>query len=135
MKKYIILSIVWLSSIYATGQDATVMLVRKDLYTGVKKNISLFVDDKFICEISDDKFIAYKITPGKHKFYGQWYGTTPKEKAADNESIEIDVKSGQEYYLKAVKDARGVKSVLILEELTASSWAKLKNGIKEVACK
>jgi hypothetical protein len=74
---------------------------------------------------------VHSLLEGKHKFAVQWSGETQKENA---DFIEVDIKKGSTYFIKAFKETRRLIDHLLLEEITASSWEKMKGELKQDNC-
>ena len=91
------------------------------------------MDGKLICRINNNQYSVHDVPAGKHKFSVQWEGKNSKEGASE-EAIEVDVESGQEYFIKTNREDRGLKSILLLQEVTANTWKKVKEGLDQDDC-
>lgn len=117
----------------AFAQDSKISIARKKLSSGVMGAVTLFIDGKYFCELDNNSYTTHQVKPGKHKLSVQWDGREAKENALA-EAIEIDAKPNEQYYLKITKEERGLKAVILLEEITPATWEKAYNSLEGVDC-
>lgn len=127
--KIVILTLALITSNCCFAQDATVTIVRKKLYTGQNGPLKVFIDGKLVCQVNDNAYTVQSLPEGKHKVAVQYSGKTLKDNA---ETFELDAKPDAAYFLKTSKE--GIKQKLVLEEVTHSTWEKLKEDLQQDDC-
>lgn len=133
MKNLILITFLLVTTISFAQETATVFIARKKIYTGYYGPIKVFMDGKLICRINNNQYSIHNVPTGQHKFSVQWEGKNAKEGASE-EGIDVDVEAGKEYYIKTNREDRGIKSILILQEVTANTWKKVKEGLDPDDC-
>ncbi len=74
----------------ADGGKATVYIYRYKQFVGAALEPSVFCDDTALARMDNGRYFMAKIDPGKHLF-----------RSNDKQSgVELDLKSGQEYFLR-----------------------------------
>ncbi len=129
MKKITAILLLSFITTVTLAQDATVTITRKKLYTGQNGPLKVFIDGKLVCQVNDNAYTVQSLPEGKHKVAVQYSGKTLKDNA---ETFELDAKPGAAYFLKASKE--GIKQKLVLEEVTHSTWEKLKEDLQQDDC-
>lgn len=114
-------------------ETATVYIARKGLWTGTAGAVKIFNDGKIICELKNNSFSVHQVPTGSRSFHAQWYGKSSADPAKKNET-EVELEAGKEYYFQLVKQEQGVWSYIHVQEVTASTWKKLKEKLKEDDC-
>jgi len=124
------------SSLSAIAQEtATVFIARKKIYTGTAGPLKVFMDGELICRINNNAYSTHSIKPGKHKFSVQYYSKESKgDDKNEDQSVMVDIQPGKDYYIKASKENKGLITIIMLEEVTANSWPKLKDGLDQDDC-
>ncbi|MGL6121659.1 MAG: hypothetical protein ACRC1W_01220 [Shewanella sp.] len=130
MKKILFILFMAVSTLSMAQETATVFFARKGLWTGTAGRVKIFMDDKIVCELSNDSYSVHVVPVGLHAFHAQWYSKSSKKKSIEENVTVIELKSGHEYYLQSVKQ----KYDLIMQEITANTWKKTKEGLKEDDC-
>lgn len=116
-------------------ETAKVFIARKKIYTGTGGPLKVFIDDNLVCRINNNKYSVHDVAPGKHRFTVQYYSKQSKDgKAQDFGSVEITVEPGKQYYIKTNLQTKGLITYAVLEEVTANSWEKVKDGIEQDDC-
>jgi hypothetical protein len=134
MKNHILIfTLSLVTTISFAQENAKVFIARKGLFT-TSGAINTFMDGKIICELNNKSYTVIEVTPGEHDFHAQWYGKNTKKDFAEEMKITIDIKAGNEYYLQLVKKDKGLMSYANVEEITASTWKKVKQDLKEDNC-
>lgn len=132
MKKIILLIVLIAAMATAHAQDTgTVIFARKKMALGVLGDLNYFIDGKLVCLVGNNELIEQQLSVGKHSFSIQYSGKSKKENGS---AIDIEVKAGQTYTLKATIEKTNFSSKLLIEEVTATTWQRLKEGLKQSDC-
>ncbi len=134
--KTVIAIVLSIASLQAFAQEtAKVFIARKKIYTGTGGPLKVFVDDNLVCRINNNKYSVHDIPAGTHRFSVQYYSKESKDgKFQDFGAIEINVEAGKEYYIKSSLQTKKMLTHVILEEITANSWGKVKDGLDQDDC-
>lgn len=114
-------------------ETSTVHFVRKKMPLGVLGNLNFFVDGQMICEVDNNTYTTHQLPAGKHTFTVQYSGKSAKDKANER-AVEIDLKAGETYTLKAIIEKTFTTSKLMLEEVTKSTWDKDRKDLNQAQC-
>jgi hypothetical protein len=132
MKKHFLILLAVVSSMlsFAPEETGTVFIARKKLYTGAMGSIEVFMDGKLMCSLSNNAYSQHFVRSGKHTFTVGWTQKNPN----NADAIEVDITPGKEYFMRASKEDRGLKAVVLLQELTSGSWSSVKEDITKTEC-
>lgn len=105
---------------------ATVYFIRETGYMGKAGAFKVFVDNDYICKISDNRFITTTITPGAHAVSAQYYG---KYRKSHTEKFEFTAEAGKTYYFTVTQVTGAFVNNIFCEEITENS---AKNKMKDL---
>ncbi|HPG12704.1 MAG TPA: DUF2846 domain-containing protein, partial [Chitinophagaceae bacterium] len=106
MKKKIIFSLALFLAIFSfTGANAAerpvkdsaiIFIYRPGQFSGAGANWAIYVDDKKICKLSNNKYLFVVVPAGKHTISSRIGGVGMFKK---NTELEIEVEEGGDYYV------------------------------------
>lgn len=110
------------TSTFAQGTEpqkyATVYFMRETGYMGKAGAFKVFVDDTYICKISDKRYISTTVVPGKHSVSAQYYGTSLKPGA---EQLYFEAEADKTYYFVVTQVTHAMVNDIFCEEITENS--------------
>ena len=80
-----------------------VYFLRKSGYAGSMTGYEVFIDEKSICKLNNNKFIIREINSGVHTFSVQFFGSRSKAKA---EKLEIKMEPDKTYYVQVTQGGK-----------------------------
>ncbi|MCX6243629.1 MAG: hypothetical protein NTU98_02895 [Bacteroidetes bacterium] len=142
MKKIALISFILLSSGFYTfsfSQEAKgkVTIIRPRIAIWIDVRFKVFIDKKIVCKkLHPHKYLVYELDPGTHKFALQQSADGFKEeivKYALNQTREIDVEAGKNYYLIVFIDA--AEENFYFQQILGNSYKNLlKDTEEETEC-
>ena len=113
---------------YSQEEMAKVYLIRSTGYRGSPVANSIFIDNKVVCRLGNDKFSLQSVKPGEHVFTVQFMGKKPHK---TTEPIMVKTEAGKTYYVEIILQS----DHLICQEVTESSALTiLKKCLEETKC-
>ena len=104
-----------------SDEEATIYIYRGGQFMNAGANWSMFVDDKKICKLSNNKFIKLTVSKGKHIISSKVGGVGVLKKETE---LEIEVEGGKSYYVACNVKQSFTRSRLELMEVTKSTAEK-----------
>ncbi|HEX2608960.1 MAG TPA: DUF2846 domain-containing protein [Flavisolibacter sp.] len=101
--------------------DATIYIYRTGQWNGAGNNWAMFVDEKKICKLSNNKYIKVTVPAGKHMISSKIGGVGMFKKETE---IEIEAEAGGNYYVACNIKTSFTRSRLEMLEVTKSSAEK-----------
>lgn len=127
----IILMFLSYNSLSAQSADrGHLYVLRPAEYYGWAIGYPVFVDDIPVCRVNNKKFTIQDVLPGKHKVKIQMAGKSSDK----NESIEVEVEMGKDYYFQVISERRFMTTRLYLQEITEKSAKKLISDLEKDMC-
>lgn len=105
------------------GDSAIIFIYRTGQFSGAGANWAIYVDDKKICKLSNNKYLFVVVPAGKHVISSRIGGVGMFKK---NTELEVEVEGGGDYYV-----ACNIKSSLTRARLEMIEVAK-NTGKKEI---
>jgi len=102
-------------------EEATIYIYRTGQWVGSTANWSMFVDEKKICKLSNNKFIKVNVPKGKHTISSKQGGVSIMKKEME---IEIDAEPGKSYYIACNVKTSFTRARLEMLEVTKSTADK-----------
>jgi len=132
MKKIVIacLTLLMGAASFAGGNDpkpknnaetATIYIYRTGSWGAAANNWAMFVDDKKVCKLSNNRYIKVEVAPGKHRVSSKIGGIDVMKKETE---IEIDAEAGKSYYVACNVKQSITRARLEMTEVTKSSADK-----------
>lgn len=108
-----------------------IMFMRATGYMGSASAIRVFIDEEFVCKLSNNKYSLHEVPPGTHVCSAQFGGKTSKDKA---EQFEVDVQPGETVYMTLVLETGVMTNKVYTEEVTPRTaerkLARLEQDVK-----
>ena len=105
----------------SSTEEATIYIYRTGQWVGSTANWSMFVDEKKICKLSNNKFIKVNVPKGKHTISSKQGGVSIMKKEME---IEIDAEPGKSYYIACNVKTSFTRARLEMLEVTKSTADK-----------
>jgi len=105
----------------STEDQATIYIYRTGQWVGSTANWSMFVDEKKICKLSNNKFIKVTVDKGKHSISSKQGGVSIMKKEME---IEIEAEPGKSYYIACNVKTSFTRARLEMLEVTKSTADK-----------
>jgi hypothetical protein len=105
----------------AAEEQATIYIYRTGQLMGSTANWSMWVDEKKICKLSNNKFIKVTVDKGKHTVTSKQGGVSIMKKEME---IEIDAEPGKTYYIACNVKTSFTRARLEMLEVTKSTGEK-----------
>jgi hypothetical protein len=102
-------------------EQATIYIYRTGQLMGSTANWSMWVDEKKICKLSNNKFIKVTVDKGKHTVTSKQGGVSIMKKEME---IEIDAEPGKTYYVACNVKTSFTRARLEMLEVTKSTGEK-----------
>ncbi|MGZ5191330.1 MAG: DUF2846 domain-containing protein [Flavisolibacter sp.] len=102
-------------------EQATIYIYRTGQFMGSTANWSMWVDEKKICKLSNNKFIKVTVDKGKHIVASKQGGVSIMKKEME---IEIDAEPGKSYYVSCNVKTSFTRARLEMLEVTQSTGKK-----------
>ena len=102
-------------------EEATIYIYRTGQWMGSTANWSMFVDEKKICKLSNNKYIKVTVPQGKHTISSKQGGVAMMKKEME---IEIDAEAGKSYYISCNVKTSFTRARLEMLEVTKSTADK-----------
>lgn len=80
----------------SNSDSSFIYIYRTGQFGGAMANFSIWVDDKKLCKISNDKYFKVAVTPGTHKIEAKLGGVSIMKKET---SVEVDVVAGKSNFI------------------------------------
>ena len=112
-----------------TAQDtfATIYFLRETGYLGKAGAFKVFVNNDYLCKISDNRYITTTIEPGPHAVSAQYYGTTLKDNV---EKFEFVAEAGKTYYFSVTQVTGAFVNNIFCEEVTEATGKNKLKGLR-----
>jgi hypothetical protein len=104
-----------------SDEQATIYIYRVGQYMGAGANWAMFVDEKKVCKLSNNKYIKVTVSKGKHTISSKQGGMTVFKKEMD---VEIDAEPGKSYYVACNVKTSFTRARLEMLEVTKSTADK-----------
>ncbi|HZH96136.1 MAG TPA: DUF2846 domain-containing protein [Flavisolibacter sp.] len=104
-----------------TAEKATIYVYRGGQLSGALSNWALFVNEKKMCKLSNNKFMKLEVEPGKHLISAKVGGVQILKKETE---IEIDAEGGKSYYIACNVKTSITRQRMELMEVTKSTADK-----------
>lgn len=109
---------------------ATLVFYRDGQFFGSGVNFNVFVNGEKICKLSNNKYLVYKVKPGKTEI-----GTgTAGLNLAKKQGLALDTEAGGIYYVQCDMKQSLVANRLELTEVTKSTAEKKMSGLSPDNC-
>lgn len=136
MKRFLSLFILIIISATSKSQppkpdECYIYFYREGQFGGALSNYKMFVDDKKICKISNDRWFKITVAPGKHDIEAKVGGTSLSKKET---FLSIITEGGKSYYISCDVKRSITRSRLEMEEVTESTANKKMKKMKEDNC-
>lgn len=105
----------------AEKEMATVYIYRVGQFGAAAANWSIWADETKICKLSNNKFIAHQVKPGKHVYSARVGGVGILKKETE---IELETEAGGTYYIACNVKTSFTRARLELIEVTKSTATK-----------
>ena len=102
-------------------ETATIYVYRGGQAMGAAANWSVFVDEKKLCKLSNNKFMKIEVAPGKHVVTAKIGGVELFKKETE---VEIDAEAGKTYYIACNVKSSVMRARLEMLEVTKSTGEK-----------
>lgn len=109
------------SPVKKPADTAVVYIYRVGQFNAALANWAVFVDEKKICKLSNNRFIKIEVTPGKHVFTAKVGGVSVFKKETD---VELNAETGQTYYIACNVKTSLTRSRMELIEVTKGTGEK-----------
>ena len=103
------------------AETATIYIYRTGSWAGAANNWAMFVDDKKVCKLSNNRYIKVEVAPGKHRVSSKIGGIEVLKKETE---IEIDAEAGKSYFVACNVKQSITRARLEMTEVTKSSADK-----------
>ena len=103
------------------AEKATIYIYRGGQLTGAAANWAVFVDEKKLCKLSNNKFMKVEVDAGKHQVTAKVGGVQILKKETE---IEIDAEEGKSYFIACNVKSSITRARLELMEVTKSTADK-----------
>ena len=107
--------------IASNTEEATIYIYRDGQFMSAGANWSMFVDEKKVCKLSNNKFIKVTVSKGKHVISSKIGGVGLLKKETE---LELEVKAGKSYYVACNVKQSITRTRLELMEVTKSTAEK-----------
>ena len=108
-------------SLMPVADQATIYIYRTGQFMGSTANWAMFVDEKKICKLSNNKYIKVMVDKGKHTISSKQGGVSIMKKEME---IEIDAEPGKSYYIACNVKTSITRARLEMLEVTKSTADK-----------
>lgn len=109
---------------------ATLVFYRSGQFFGSGVNFNVFVNGEKICKLSNNKYLLYKVKPGKTEV-----GTgTAGLNLAKKQGLSLDTEAGGIYYVQCDMKQSLIANRLELTEVTKSTAEKKMGGMSPDNC-
>lgn len=103
------------------AETATIYIYRTGSWSGAGNNWAMFVDDKKVCKLSNNRYIKVEVSPGKHRVSSKIGGIEVLKKETE---IEIEAEAGKSYFVACNVKQSLTRARLEMTEVTKSSADK-----------
>ena len=103
------------------AETATIYIYRTGSWSGASNNWAMFVDDKKVCKLSNNRYIKVEVAPGKHRVSSKIGGIEVLKKETE---IEIEAEAGKSYFVACNVKQSLTRARLEMTEVTKSSADK-----------
>ena len=103
------------------AETATIYIYRTGSWGAAANNWAMFVDEKKVCKLSNNRFIKVEVAPGKHRVSSKIGGIELLKKVTE---IEIDAEAGKSYFVACNVKQSLTRARLEMTEVTKSSADK-----------
>ncbi|WP_420148084.1 DUF2846 domain-containing protein [Spirosoma sp.] len=110
---------------------ATVYIYRGGQFFGSGINYSIFANGTKICKLSNNRYIEYKVKPGKLSLTAQNGGIEVFKKET---SFDLDVEAGKKYYVRGDLKSSITRTRLEMSEVTENTARRDMNGMTVDNC-
>ena len=107
---------------------AKVYLLRSTGVIGKISAFNIFMDDELICKINNNKYSVHSVASGVHRFQIRFDGHSTRKKI---KLLELNIESGESYYINVEALERGFVNSLDLIEVTENTFKKMSPGLTE----
>ncbi len=111
--------------------ESYIYFYRDGQFGGALSNYKMFVDDKKVCKISNDRWFKVTVTPGKHDIEAKIGGTSIMKKET---SLSIVTEPGKSYYISCDIKRSVTRSRMEMEEVTENTAKRKMADMKEDKC-
>ncbi len=112
-------------------ESATIYIYRTGQFAGSARNWAMFVNEKKVCKLSNNKFIKVEVTPGKHRISSKIGGMELLKKETE---VEIEAEPGKVYYVACNMKQSITRARLEMVEVTKSTGEKQLKGMSLDNC-
>ena len=110
---------------------ATIYIYRTGQFMAAGNNWAMFVDDKKVCKLSNNKYMKITVPVGKHSISAKVGGVEILKKET---KIEIDAEAGGNYYIACNVKSSITRARLEMLEVTKSTAEKQLAEMKADNC-
>lgn len=112
-------------------KTATIYIYRTGQFMAAGNNWSMFVDDKKVCKLSNNKYMQITVPVGKHLVTAKVGGVQVLKKETE---VEIDAEAGASYYIACNVKTSITRARLEMIEVTKSTAEKQIKDMKLDNC-
>ncbi len=112
-------------------KTATIYIYRTGQFMAAGNNWSMFVDDKKVCKLSNNKYMQITVPVGKHSISAKVGGVQMFKKET---VIDIDAEAGGTYYIACNVKSSITRARLEMLEVTKSTAEKQLKDMKVDNC-
>jgi formylmethanofuran dehydrogenase subunit D len=112
-------------------KTATIYIYRTGQFMAAGNNWSMFVDEKKVCKLSNNKYMQITVPAGKHSITAKVGGVQVLKKETE---VEIDAEAGGTYYIACNVKSSITRTRLEMLEVTKSSAEKQMKEMKLDNC-
>jgi hypothetical protein len=138
MKQFFLFASIVSLSITGMAQEAApssnesfIYFYRDGQFGGALSNFKMFVDEKKVCKISNDKWFKISVAPGKHDIEAKIGGTSFSKKET---FLSLITEGGKSYYISCDVKRSITRSRMEMEEVVESTAQKKMAKMKEDKC-
>ena len=114
-----------------TDDFATVYIYRGGQFFGSGLNYAIFANGEKICKLSNNRYIEYKVKPGKLSLTAQRGGIEVFKKET---GLDLDIEAGKKYYVRGDQKSSITRTRLEMSEVTESTAKRDMNGMAVDNC-
>ncbi|GAB4027170.1 DUF2846 domain-containing protein [Spirosoma koreense] len=114
-----------------TDDFATVYVYRGGQFLGSGINYSIFANGEKICKLSNNRFLEYKVKPGKLALTARNGGVEVFKKET---GLDLDVEAGKKYFVRGDIKSSITRARLELSEVTENTAKRDMSGMTVDNC-
>lgn len=112
-------------------KTATIYIYRTGQFMAAGNNWSMYVDEKKVCKLSNNKYMQITVAVGKHTITAKVGGVQMFKKETE---VEIDAEAGGSYYIACNVKTSITRARLEMLEVTKSTAEKQLKDMKVDNC-